>query len=95
MSAREPFDPVQQAISAGIAGGIIVGLLQLSPLYAAMVEPICLALGVDPTKLTVNVVLAIERANANTMAQGYHVQWDPNNPAAPPHFVDKEGNHVS
>lgn len=86
-------DPVHQAIVAGIAGGIIVGLLRLSPAYITTVGPLLAILGVDPVKLAADVVLAIEKADAETKAQGWH--WvipkpgDPNHPDGHP-YITKE-----
>jgi hypothetical protein len=87
-------DPVQQAINVGIVSGIIVGLLRQSPVYVAVVEPLLALFGISSTQLAADALTAIANAQATTIAQGYHVQWDADNPAAPPYFVDKEGHRV-
>lgn len=88
-------DPITQALTAGVISGIIIALLRISPLWLTTVEPLCLAFNIDPTGLLTDALLAIEKAQAETVAQGYHVSpIDPANPAAPRFFVDACGNRV-
>jgi hypothetical protein len=80
-------DPVQRAVNIGIASGVIVGLLRLSPFYVAIVGPLCGLFGVSAEELAVGAITAIADAQAHTIAEGWHAEFDPENPARPPHWV--------
>lgn len=87
-------DPVTQAVIAGVIGGVIPVLLDLNPLNLTLVRPLLAAFGLEETQLVTAAILAIQKANAETIAQGYHHVWNPDNPASPGWFVDKYGNKV-
>lgn len=83
-------DPVQRAVNIGIASGVIVGLLRLSPLYVSIVAPLCALFGVSAEELAAEALTAIADAQTHTITEGWHAEFDPENPARPPHWVKKE-----
>jgi formate-dependent nitrite reductase membrane component NrfD len=80
-------DPVQRAINIGIASGIVVGLLKRSPFYLTVVTPLLALFGVSAEDLAVEAITAIADAQEHTIAEGWHAEFDPENPARPPHWV--------
>jgi hypothetical protein len=83
-------DPVQRAVNIGIASGVIVGLLKMSPFYVSLVGPLLAIFGVSAEDLAVEVLTAIADAQEHTIAEGWHAEFDPENPARPPHWVKGE-----
>ena len=83
-------DPVQRAVNIGIASGVIVGLLKLSPFYVSLVGPLLGIFGLNPEELAAEAITAIADAQDHTIAEGWHAEFDPENPGRPPHWVKGE-----
>jgi len=59
-----------------IAGVATAQLITAGTVLAPILEPAAVAL-----------IAAVEKAQANTIAEGWHYEWDPENPGQPPHIV--------
>ena len=59
-----------------IGGVATAQLLAAGTVLAPILEPVAEA-----------VIKAVAAAQANTIAEGWHYEWDPENPGLPPHIV--------